>query len=48
MTEEKRAELAEKYDFAFWERVDENRVGVRFCTSWATKESAVDALLADL
>lgn len=48
LTEEKRAELAEKYDFAFWERVDENRVGVRFCTSWATKESAVDALLADL
>ena len=48
LTEEKRAELAEKYDFAFWERMDENRVGVRFCTSWATKESAVDALLADL
>ena len=48
LTEEKRAQLAEKYEFAFWERVDENRVGVRFCTSWATKESAIDALLADL
>ena len=26
----------------------ETRVGVRFCTSWATEESAIDALLADL
>jgi threonine aldolase len=48
LTEEKRAELAKKYDFAFWERVDANRAGVRFCTSWATKESDIDALLADM
>lgn len=40
--------LKEKYSFAFWEAVDENHSAVRFCTSWATKEEAVDALIADI
>ncbi len=40
--------LCEKYAFSFWEAVDEERVAVRFCTSWATKESDVEQLIADL
>ena len=40
--------LGEKYAFSFWEKVDSEHSAVRFCTSWATKESDVDALIADL
>ena len=40
--------LSEKYTFVHWEQIDDNHSAVRFCTSWATKESDVDQLLADL
>lgn len=30
---------------SFWERVDETHTAVRFATSWATRESDVDALI---
>lgn len=40
--------LAEKYSFSDWGRVDESRRAVRFCTSWATREEDVDALIADI
>lgn len=40
--------LKEKYAYTFWEQVDETHAAVRFCTSWATKEEAVDALIEDL
>ena len=40
--------LAEKYSFSEWGRADENHRIVRFCTSWATKESDVDDLIAGL
>ena len=40
--------LAEKYSFSEWGRADEGHRIVRFCTSWATKESDVDNLIADL
>ena len=40
--------LAEKYSFSDWGRVDDTHRAVRFCTSWATKESDVDALIADI
>ncbi len=40
--------LSEKYAFSYWEKYDENSSVVRFCTSWATKEEDVDALIADL
>lgn len=42
------AKLAEKYSFSEWGRYDEGHRIVRFCTSWATKESDVDALIADI
>lgn len=40
--------LKEKYSFAFWEAVDASHSAVRFCTSWATKEAAVDELIRDI
>lgn len=40
--------LKEQYAFEFWEKVDDAHSAVRFCTSWATKEEAVDALIRDI
>ena len=42
------AELAKEFVFCEQERVDESHRAVRFCTSWATKPEAVDALCAAL
>lgn len=38
--------LGEKFGYCYEHRVDESRSAVRFCTSWATKEENVDALIA--
>lgn len=43
-----RAALMQKYSFADWAKVDDDHTAVRFCTSWATQKSAVDALCADI
>ena len=40
--------LSEKFLFSVWQKVDEDHTAVRFCTSWATRSEAVDALLAEL
>lgn len=40
--------LKEKYAFCFWRKVDEEHSAVRFCTSWATSEAAVDELVRDI
>ena len=42
------AELEKNFVFCEQERVDETHRAVRFCTSWATKPEAVDALCAEL
>lgn len=42
------AELEKKYVYEYQKRIDENHSAVRFCTSWATKEENVEALLADI
>ncbi len=39
--------LARRYDFERWQVLPDGRVVVRFVTSWATREDAVDALCAD-
>ena len=41
-------ELSKEFVFCEQERIDENHRAVRFCTSWATKAEAVDALCAAL
>ncbi len=40
--------LQKKYMFSFWEKTDSSHTAVRICTSWATTDSCVDALLADI
>lgn len=40
----KMAQLREKISFSFWERYDENHTVVRFATSWATPQEAIDTL----
>ena len=40
--------LSEKFLFSVWQKVDDEHTAVRFCTSWATRPEAVDALLAEL
>ena len=40
--------LSENFTFSEQERIDEGHRAVRFCTSWATKQEAVDALCEEL
>ena len=42
------AKLDEKYTYDYQKRIDDTHSAVRFCTSWCTKEEAVDALIVDL
>ncbi len=37
--------LSKEFGYSYQERVDEAHSAVRFCTSWATKEENVDALI---
>ena len=39
------ARLQEKFQFSFWEKVDDSHTAVRICTSWATKKENVDQLI---
>lgn len=41
-------QLGKKYSFSPSGQVGENRCAVRFCTSWATKQADVEALVADI
>ena len=40
--------LREKYSFSYERRMDAEHSAIRFCTSWATTEANVDALIADI
>lgn len=40
--------LGEKYAFSHWEQIDADHAAVRFCTSWATDDATVDALIQDI
>ena len=40
--------LSEKFLFSVWQKVDDEHTAVRFCTSWATRPEAVDALLSEI
>ena len=40
--------LKKKYNFAIWQKVDQDNTAVRFCTSWATKEEDVEQLINDI
>ena len=40
--------LSEKYAMTLTAKPDAEHTAVRFCTSWATRNEDVDALLADI
>lgn len=40
--------LKGKYAYGFWEKIDDAHSAVRFCTSWATREEAVEELIRDI
>ena len=40
--------IGEKYCYSYQERMDDSHSAVRFCTSWATSEEAVERLLGDI
>lgn len=42
------ARLREKYAVSVWAKVDEEHTAIRLCTSWATREEAVDQLIAEI
>ena len=48
MEDAKLEELSKNFGFCYQQRVDETHSAVRFCTSWATREENVDALIAAL
>ena len=37
-----------EYTGPIWEQIDEDYAAVRFCTSWATSEEAIDELIWDI
>ena len=45
LTEGQKAAMAESFGFETWQKLPDGRTGVRFCTSWATPEANVDALV---
>ena len=47
LSDEQKKTLAEKYYFEEMEREKDGTV-VRFCTSWATKQGEIDALVLDI
>jgi threonine aldolase len=40
--------LGQKYAFSVWEKAQNGKTAVRFCTSWATREEDVDMLVEDI
>lgn len=48
LTKSEQQKLAQKYLFEVWGRYDDERDVVRFCTSWATREEAVEELCNDI
>ena len=48
LSKKDREKLAQKYQFSFWEQIDEDYAAVRLCTSWATSEEAIDELIQDI
>ena len=46
ITYEEKAYLEKSFSFSYWCQIDEKHCAVRFCTSWATPDENVEALIA--
>lgn len=40
--------LGEKYGYSVWEKIDDEHTCIRLCTSWATRDEGVNALINDI
>ena len=40
--------LSEEFEFEVWEKTEDGRIAIRICTSWGTRDDAVDRLCAAL
>lgn len=40
--------MKENFEYSYWQKVDENKSAVRFCTSWATSTEAVEKLIEEI
>lgn len=45
ITAEMAEKISEEFGFELWQKMDDGRTAVRFCTSWATTDEQVDALV---
>ena len=45
LTEGRMEELGKDFGFEVWKKLPDGRIGVRFCTSWATPDANVDILV---
>lgn len=45
LTDAQKAAMEESFGFETWQKFDDGRTAVRFCTSWATPEENVDTLV---
>ncbi|MDO5135638.1 MAG: aminotransferase class I/II-fold pyridoxal phosphate-dependent enzyme [Eubacteriales bacterium] len=48
LDQEQMEKFQEKYAFELWQRLEDGKAVVRFCTSWATREEDVKALTEDI
>ena len=48
LTQNQREHFAANYKTSFWQQLEDGRAVVRFCTTWATTDEAVDQLIADI
>lgn len=48
LSDEEMERLAKNFIFSVWKKVDESHTAVRFCTSWATHQESVDALIRSI
>lgn len=46
LSSEQIVKLSDKFEFYIWQKLDNNRAAIRMITSWATKTSATDTLIA--
>jgi len=45
LTQEQHKKLSENFDYETWEPLDDDKIAVRFVTSWATTDDNVDRLI---
>ena len=48
LTHAQQAALGEKYAYSYWTKVDDAHDAIRLCTSWATTEENLTALIGDI